>query len=138
MVSSRRKFIKISALGLGGLAATSTAYKLFASNPILDAAIKENIAKNFVRSATYCEVCFWKCAAWVHTDTHGDIKKIIIHLKERGIGILITDHNVRETLDVCEHAYIVSHGEIIAEGDADQILANQKVRDVYLGEQFTL
>ncbi len=68
----------------------------------------------------------------------GDIKKIIIHLKERGIGILITDHNVRETLDVCEHAYIVSHGEIIAEGDAEQILANQKVRDVYLGEQFTL
>ncbi|MDX2370290.1 MAG: LPS export ABC transporter ATP-binding protein [Colwellia sp.] len=68
----------------------------------------------------------------------GDIKKIIIHLKERGIGILITDHNVRETLDVCEHAYIVSRGEIIAEGDADQILANQKVRDVYLGEQFTL
>lgn len=68
----------------------------------------------------------------------GDIKKIIIHLKERGIGILITDHNVRETLDVCEHAYIVSHGEIIAEGSADQILANQKVRDVYLGEQFTL
>lgn len=68
----------------------------------------------------------------------GDIKKIILHLKERGIGILITDHNVRETLDVCEHAYIVSHGEIIAEGNADQILANQKVRDVYLGEQFTL
>jgi len=68
----------------------------------------------------------------------GDIKKIILHLKERGIGILITDHNVRETLDVCEHAYIVSHGELIAEGDADQILANQTVRDVYLGEQFTL
>jgi lipopolysaccharide export system ATP-binding protein len=68
----------------------------------------------------------------------GDIKKIIIHLKERGIGILITDHNVRETLDVCEHAYIVSRGEIIAEGNSDQILANQKVRDVYLGEQFTL
>lgn len=68
----------------------------------------------------------------------GDIKKIILHLKNRGIGILITDHNVRETLDVCEHAYIVSHGEIIAQGDAEQILANQKVRDVYLGEQFTL
>lgn len=68
----------------------------------------------------------------------GDIKKIIIHLKNRGIGILITDHNVRETLDVCEHAYIVSHGEIIAEGDSNQILANQTVRDVYLGEQFTL
>lgn len=68
----------------------------------------------------------------------GDIKKIILHLKERGIGVLITDHNVRETLDVCEHAYIVSHGELIAEGNADQILANQHVRDVYLGEQFTL
>jgi len=68
----------------------------------------------------------------------GDIKKIILHLKERGIGILITDHNVRETLDVCEHAYIVSHGELIAEGNSTQILANQHVRDVYLGEQFTL
>lgn len=68
----------------------------------------------------------------------GDIKKIILHLKKRGIGILITDHNVRETLDVCEHAYIVSHGELIAQGNADQILANQQVRDVYLGEQFTL
>lgn len=68
----------------------------------------------------------------------GDIKKIILHLKDRGLGILITDHNVRETLDVCEHAYIVSHGELIAEGDSDQILANQRVRDVYLGEQFTL
>jgi lipopolysaccharide export system ATP-binding protein len=68
----------------------------------------------------------------------GDIKKIILHLKQRGIGILITDHNVRETLDVCEHAYIVSHGELIAEGNAEQILANQHVRDVYLGEQFKL
>jgi lipopolysaccharide export system ATP-binding protein len=67
-----------------------------------------------------------------------DIKKIISQLKQRGIGILITDHNVRETLDVCEHAYIVSHGELIAEGDADQILANKQVRDVYLGEQFRL
>jgi lipopolysaccharide export system ATP-binding protein len=67
-----------------------------------------------------------------------DIKKIITQLKQRGLGILITDHNVRETLDVCEHAYIVSHGELIAEGDADQILANKQVRDVYLGEQFRL
>ena len=67
-----------------------------------------------------------------------DIKKIIIQLKERGIGVLITDHNVRETLDVCEHAYIVSHGELIAEGTAEQVLSNQHVRDVYLGEKFTL
>ena len=67
-----------------------------------------------------------------------DIKKIIEHLKARGLGILITDHNVRETLSVCEYAYIVSHGELIATGSPDQVLANQKVRDVYLGEQFQL
>lgn len=67
-----------------------------------------------------------------------DIKKIIRHLKQRGIGILITDHNVRETLDICEKAYIVNEGHIIAEGDAQAILSNQKVRDVYLGEQFRL
>lgn len=67
-----------------------------------------------------------------------DIKKIIEHLKNRGIGVLITDHNVRETLSVCEHAYIVSHGQLIASGDAESILSNQQVKDVYLGEQFTL
>ncbi|MCM2678612.1 LPS export ABC transporter ATP-binding protein [Echinimonas agarilytica] len=67
-----------------------------------------------------------------------DIKKIIEHLKTRGLGILITDHNVRETLSVCEYAYIVSHGELIATGSPEQVLANQHVRDVYLGEQFQL
>jgi len=67
-----------------------------------------------------------------------DIKKIIQHLKNKGIGVLITDHNVRETLDVCEQAYIVSHGELIANGSPDEVLANQTVRDVYLGEQFRL
>ena len=67
-----------------------------------------------------------------------DIKKIIQHLAQRGIGVLITDHNVRETLDVCEIAYIVSHGELIASGAPQEVLANQKVRDVYLGEQFRL
>jgi len=67
-----------------------------------------------------------------------DIKKIIQHLCQRGIGVLITDHNVRETLDVCEIAYIVSHGELIASGAPQDVLANQKVRDVYLGEQFRL
>ena len=67
-----------------------------------------------------------------------DIKKIIRHLKNRGIGVLITDHNVRETLDVCETAYIVSHGELIATGTPKEVLDNQKVRDVYLGEQFKL
>ncbi|KFZ31199.1 sugar ABC transporter ATP-binding protein [Pseudidiomarina salinarum] len=67
-----------------------------------------------------------------------DIKKIIEHLRKRGIGVLITDHNVRETLSVCEQAYIVSHGELIAYGDAQSILSNQQVKDVYLGEQFTL
>lgn len=68
----------------------------------------------------------------------GDIKNIIQHLKDRGIGVLITDHNVRETLSICEKAYIVSEGHIIAEGDANTVLANQRVREVYLGDQFTL
>jgi len=67
-----------------------------------------------------------------------DIKQIITHLKDRNIGVLITDHNVRETLDICEKAYIVSEGHIIAEGNAETVLANQRVRDVYLGEQFRL
>ena len=68
----------------------------------------------------------------------GDIKSIIRHLQKRGIGVLITDHNVRETLDICEKAYIVSEGHIIAEGDSQAVLGNQKVRDVYLGHQFSL
>ncbi|ALS97388.1 LPS export ABC transporter ATP-binding protein [Lacimicrobium alkaliphilum] len=67
-----------------------------------------------------------------------DIKNIIRHLRDRGIGVLITDHNVRETLDVCEKAYIVSHGELIAQGTADEVLNNKQVRDVYLGDQFKL
>ncbi|PKG79803.1 LPS export ABC transporter ATP-binding protein [Shewanella sp. Actino-trap-3] len=67
-----------------------------------------------------------------------DIKKIIQQLKSRGLGVLITDHNVRETLDVCERAYIVSQGNLIAEGTPDEVLSNQQVRAVYLGEQFKL
>lgn len=67
-----------------------------------------------------------------------DIKEIVMHLKEREIGVLITDHNVRETLDICEKAYIVSEGHIIAEGDAKAVLDNRKVRDVYLGQHFRL
>ncbi len=68
----------------------------------------------------------------------GEIKQIIMQLKARGIGVLITDHNVRETLDICEHAYIVNAGHIIAEGNAEVILANEQVREVYLGHQFHL
>jgi lipopolysaccharide export system ATP-binding protein len=68
----------------------------------------------------------------------GDIKQIIHHLKAKGIGVLITDHNVRETLDICETAYIVSDGQLIAEGDAESILANQTVKEVYLGHEFRL
>lgn len=67
-----------------------------------------------------------------------DIKDIVRQLKQRGIGVLITDHNVRETLDICEKAYIVSEGHIIAEGDAKAVLDNHKVRDVYLGQHFKL
>ena len=67
-----------------------------------------------------------------------DIKQIIQHLKDKGIGVLITDHNVRETLDICDKAYIVSEGTIIAEGDAAAVMADQKVREVYLGHAFRL
>lgn len=67
-----------------------------------------------------------------------DIKQIIVHLQRRGIGVLITDHNVRDTLDICETAYIVGEGHIIAAGTAEDILADQKVRKLYLGEHFRL
>ena len=68
----------------------------------------------------------------------GDIQRIISHLKQIGIGVLITDHNVQETLRICDRAYIVNEGMIIAEGDAEAILKNDKVRQVYLGDKFTL
>jgi len=67
-----------------------------------------------------------------------DIQHIISHLSERGIGVLITDHNVRETLGICDHAYILSEGRIIASGQPDNILADQQVREVYLGSEFRL
>ena len=66
----------------------------------------------------------------------GDIKDIISTLKDRGIGVLITDHNVRETLAICERAYIVSEGAVIAEGTPQEILENETVKQVYLGEDF--
>ena len=77
MTTSRRKFIKISALGLGGVAATTSALNMFGSNSYLNELVKENVAKKFKRTATYCEVCFWKCAGWTYTDEEGAIKKII-------------------------------------------------------------
>ena len=67
-----------------------------------------------------------------------DIKKIIVNLKERGLGVLITDHNVRETLDVCERAYIVGSGQMIAGGTPAEVLNNPDVKRVYLGDQFKL
>jgi lipopolysaccharide export system ATP-binding protein len=67
-----------------------------------------------------------------------DIQRIIEHLTSRGIGVLITDHNVRETLGICGHAYILNAGDVIASGDSDQILENQQVREVYLGKDFKL
>ena len=68
----------------------------------------------------------------------GDIKKIISHLCQRGIGVLITDHNVRETLTLCDCAYIVGEGVILASGNSDEIMQNSKVREVYLGDDFRL
>lgn len=68
----------------------------------------------------------------------GEIQRIITHLKNRGIGVLITDHNVRETLGICDRAYILSEGEVLAQGAPDALLANPEVRRVYLGETFRL
>ena len=67
-----------------------------------------------------------------------DIQRIIRHLSARDIGVLITDHNVRETLGICERAYILNDGTMIAQGKPDEILSNQHVREVYLGESFSL
>ena len=67
-----------------------------------------------------------------------EIQRIIAFLKERGIGVLITDHNVRETLGICDHAYIISEGRVLAEGTPDEIVANPEVRRVYLGEHFRM
>jgi lipopolysaccharide export system ATP-binding protein len=67
-----------------------------------------------------------------------EIQKIIRFLKERGIGVLITDHNVRETLGICDHAYIISAGRVLASGLPAEIVQNESVRKVYLGEHFKL
>ena len=67
-----------------------------------------------------------------------DIQRLITGLAARGIGVLITDHNVRETLGVCQRAYIVDRGTVLASGTADEILANERVREVYLGENFRM
>ena len=67
-----------------------------------------------------------------------DIKNIIRQLRDKGIGILITDHNVRETLDICERAYIVGEGRVIAEGSPNYILENEQVKRTYLGDHFSL
>ncbi|MBW8312128.1 MAG: LPS export ABC transporter ATP-binding protein [Rhizobium sp.] len=68
----------------------------------------------------------------------GEIQKIVRHLKARGIGVLITDHNVRETLGICDHAYILNAGTVLAQGTPEAVLANPDVRRVYLGESFRL
>jgi lipopolysaccharide export system ATP-binding protein len=67
-----------------------------------------------------------------------DIQRIIRHLSQRGIGVLITDHNVRETLGICGYAYILNEGELMASGTPPEVLANQSVREIYLGEGFSL
>ncbi len=68
----------------------------------------------------------------------GDIKEIITQLKDRGLGVLITDHNVRETLDVCERAYIVESGHLLTSGTPEEVIKNPQVRKVYLGENFKI
>jgi lipopolysaccharide export system ATP-binding protein len=68
----------------------------------------------------------------------GEIQRIVRHLKERGIGVLITDHNVRETLGICDRAYILNDGEVLSRGTPQHILADEKVREVYLGREFRI
>jgi lipopolysaccharide export system ATP-binding protein len=68
----------------------------------------------------------------------GEIQKIVRHLRQRGIGVLITDHNVRETLGICDRAYILNDGSVLAQGAPDHLLADPDVRRVYLGEEFRL
>jgi lipopolysaccharide export system ATP-binding protein len=68
----------------------------------------------------------------------GEIRKLVQHLKERGIGVLITDHNVRETLEIIDRAYIIHDGEVMTEGSPREIVSNMDVRRVYLGEKFSL
>ena len=67
-----------------------------------------------------------------------DLQQVILGLKERGIGVIITDHNVRDTLKVCDRAYIISEGEILLAGDPEEIAASARVREIYLGERFSL
>ncbi|MEM9422799.1 MAG: LPS export ABC transporter ATP-binding protein, partial [Pseudomonadota bacterium] len=67
-----------------------------------------------------------------------DIRELVSHLKDRGLGVLITDHNVRETLDIIDRAYIIHRGEVLSEGTPDDIIGNDEVRRVYLGETFKL
>ena len=68
----------------------------------------------------------------------GEIRNLVSHLKDRGIGVLITDHNVRETLDIVDRAYILHSGEVLREGSPSEIVLDENVRRVYLGERFTL
>jgi lipopolysaccharide export system ATP-binding protein len=68
----------------------------------------------------------------------GEIQRIVQHLTDRGIGVLITDHNVRETLGICDYAYIMADGHVLASGEPAEIIANDRVRDVYLGKEFRL
>jgi lipopolysaccharide export system ATP-binding protein len=67
-----------------------------------------------------------------------EIQRIVRFLKQRDIGVLITDHNVRETLGICDHAYIINEGQVLAEGRPDEIVENESVRRVYLGEHFRM
>lgn len=77
MVSSRRKFIKISALGLGGAAVSASAFNFLSGSTYLDELVYAKITENYKKTATYCEVCFWKCAGWIYSDENNNVKKII-------------------------------------------------------------
>lgn len=94
------------------------------------------IARSLVLSPSY--LLLDEPFAGIDPISVADLQQVILQLKRRGIGVIITDHNVRDTLSVCDRAYIISEGEILLEGVPAEIAASPKVREVYLGERFTL
>ena len=100
--------------------------------------IVEKHGKDWTRACNPRYILLDEPFAGVDPIAVGDIRNIITHLTDRGIGVLITDHNVRETLKSCDRAYILSDGAIIAEGSPAEIVAHEEARRVYLGEDFTL
>lgn len=151
MSTSRRKFIRISALGLGGVAASTSALNLFGSSEFFDTTVLNEVAKKLHRTPTYCEVCFWKCAAWAYSDDDGNIQKIIGNetdphcfgrLCPRGTGG-VGMYNDEDRLKTPLIRKVVDGEQTFVEAswvDALDIVANKfrSIKDKYGPESFAL